>query len=268
MAKPVFGICHICGQRKKLSFEHVPPRSAFNKSPILRTSFEKIIGSENLDELDGKLQRRGSGAYTLCEKCNNDTGTWYADSYARWAEQAMRLLLAARGRPSLEYPFNLFPLRVLKQVVCMFFSVNNALFQKGHPELVRFVLNRGLQELPANVHIYAFYTLSNRMRSSGASGMIRGFGSGNPSLHVFSEIAFAPFGFVMTLSETAPPQPNFLDISGFAKFGYRDWRAGISMKLPLMPIYTAFPGDYRTRTQTLNDLAANKAYEAGFSASI
>jgi len=100
------------------------------------------------------------------------------------------------------------------------------------------------------------------MRASGASGMMRGLGAGNSTMHVFSEIAFAPFGFVMTLGETPPPQSHFLDISRFDQFSYRDWRVGISMKLPLMPIYNVFPGDYRTRSQTLADLAANKAYEA------
>lgn len=262
MAKLIFGTCHICGAHTKLSFEHVPPKSAFNSFPILRSSFEKMVMSEDLDEITGKIQQRGSGGYTLCEKCNNDTGAWYAGSYARWAGQAMQWLIAARGQPSLSYPFSLFPLRVLKQVVCMFFSINNPQFQKANPALVRFVLNRESQQMPPDVRIYAFYTLSNRMRSAGASGMIQGFGGSGSRLHVFSEIAFAPFGFVMTLGETPPPQTHFLEISSFAQFGYRDWRAGISMRLPLMPIYTAFPGDYRTRTQTLADYAANKAYEA------
>ena len=87
--------------------------------------------SEDLDDLQGKIQQTGSGAYTLCDKCNNDTGTWYADAYVKWAEQAMRLLMAARGQPPLEYPFHLHRLRVLKQIVCMFFSVNNPRFQQG-----------------------------------------------------------------------------------------------------------------------------------------
>ena len=76
MAKLIIDICHICGQHKKLSFEHVPPKAAFNDNPILRTNFEKVLASENLDELQGKVQQRGSGAYTLCEKCNNDTSAF------------------------------------------------------------------------------------------------------------------------------------------------------------------------------------------------
>ena len=33
------------------------------------------------------------------------------------------------------------------------------------------------------------------------------------------------------------------------------------MKLPLMPIYTGFPGDYRTREQTMADYEQNKQLE-------
>src|SRR5215470_5196886 len=114
-----------------MSFEHVPPKSAFNDSPILRSDFDKVVASENLDDLRGVIQQRGSGAFTLCQKCNNDTGRWYGAAYAKWAEQAMRFIISARGRPSLEYPFSISPLRVLKQVVCMFFSVNSVTFHKA-----------------------------------------------------------------------------------------------------------------------------------------
>jgi hypothetical protein len=63
-AKLVFDICHVCGEHKKLSFEHVPPKAAFNANPILRAEFEKALASENIDELRCKVHQRGSGAYT------------------------------------------------------------------------------------------------------------------------------------------------------------------------------------------------------------
>jgi hypothetical protein len=248
------GICHICGQKKELSFEHVPPAAAFNSRPILRTAFAKMLQTDDFDNLKGKTQQRGAGAHTLCERCNNTTGKWYGGAYASWAHQAMQILIAARGQPSLSYPFRLFPWGVLKQVICMFFSVNSSGFQKVQPDLVRFVLNPFSSEYPSTVRIFAFYTLSNRIRSAGAAAMLRG-----PGMHVFSEIAFAPFGFVMALSDTPPPDPRLVDIGGFAKFSYRDWRTGISMRLPMMSIYTGFPGDYRPREQTLAEAAVSKA---------
>ena len=103
--------------------------------------------------------------------------------------------------------------------------------------------------------------------SVGPTGILTVFGSTRSKVRLLSEVTFPPFGFVMTLGNTPPPDPRFLDISGFTAFEYRDWRAGITMRLPLMPIYTGFPGDYRTREQTLADVAANTLLEAQLRAS-
>jgi hypothetical protein len=65
MAKQQFGICRLCGTHGKLSFEHVPPESAFNDQRILRSTFEQVLAKEdNLDDLEGSVQQRGAGAYT------------------------------------------------------------------------------------------------------------------------------------------------------------------------------------------------------------
>jgi hypothetical protein len=254
MKKTIFGVCHLCGTNGKLSFEHVPPDSAFNGQPILRTAFKKVLECEDLDNITGgQVMQRGAGGYTLCESCNSNTGSWYVPAFADWAHQAMRIVIGTRARPSLGYPFTLFPLRVLKQILCMFCSVNGPLFQAVNPDLVRFILNRESTELPDRVRVYAFYTFSDRARASGAVGLLRGLGSSASRSHVFSEITYPPFGFVMTLNST-PPLPDFCDISGFSNFAYRDWRCGITMRLPLMPVYTAFPGDYRTRNETLEQM--------------
>jgi hypothetical protein len=255
--------CHICGALGKLSFEHVPPRSAFNDHRMLALSFDDFIGAENLDNVrGGRVLQRGVGAYTLCGQCNNDTGSWYGAAYAEWAAQAMKILIGTRGKASLEYPFNLFPLRVLKQVACLFFSVNSPDFRLAHPDLVRFVLDKDSRAFPRNVKIYGFYTFSNRMRRAGVTGLAKGIGSTKISLHLFSEITFPPFGFVMTFADQEPPESGFCEISGLADFNYIDWRSCITMRLPVMPIYTWFPGDYRTREQTTADYQRNKALEA------
>jgi hypothetical protein len=267
MAKPIFDTCHICGELKKMSFEHVPPEAAFNDQRIIRTAFLEMLAAENLDELKGKYQQRGAGAYTLCEKCNSDTGAWYADAYARWARQAMAYVISTRGRPSLQLPYNLFPLRVLKQVVCMFFSVNGSHFQKGQADLVRFVLNKEMKFFPSHVRVLAFYTFSDRSRSVGTTAVVHGMGSSQSKMHVLSEVTFPPFGFVMTMDSCPPPGTHFCDMSSFCEFEYRDFRFGIPMKLPLMPIYTGFPGDYRTREQTIADYERNKRIEAQIRAS-
>jgi hypothetical protein len=260
---PTVGTCHICGQQTKLSFEHVPPEAAFNDQPVLQTAFEDFINSEDPDNIKGKKQQRGLGGRTLCEKCNSQTGHWYGGAYAKWAHQAMELLLRAKGAPTLVYPFHIFPLRVLKQIVCMFFSVNSSQYQKSNTDLVRFVLNRDARELPERVRTYVYYTLSDRYRAIGATGVARGIGSEGGSIDVISEISFPPFGLVMTLGDSEPPAKDLCEITGFSKFEYKDWYVGLSMGIPVKTVYTGFPGDYRTRDETLRDAAANKLRAEG-----
>jgi hypothetical protein len=185
----VFGTCHICGIESDVTFEHVPPRAAFNKRPIVYTKFEELFKLESLDELDrvkGKISQRGAGAYTLCGKCNSDTGAWYGNKFVEWAYQGITILDNTKIAPSLYHVFHLFPLRVLKQIICMFFSANPLNFQGVQSDLVRFVLNKQQKYLRPNVHIYAFLNSSLRSRQSSVSGLLN-LESGLPP-KTFSEV--------------------------------------------------------------------------------
>jgi hypothetical protein len=65
------GICHLCGQVKVLSFEHVPPEKAFNDKPAFLIPFEEAIHLGPDDEPQSKpiKLQRGMGGYTLCDSC-------------------------------------------------------------------------------------------------------------------------------------------------------------------------------------------------------
>jgi hypothetical protein len=110
MAKVEFGVCHICGKFGKLAFEHSPSASAFNDHRVLCVSFQQVLNNQHPHEFRGRYQQKGAGDFTLCVKCNNDTGSWYGTAYAGWAAQAMRIVLGTGGRPTLEYPFRVFSL--------------------------------------------------------------------------------------------------------------------------------------------------------------
>lgn len=72
-------------------------------------------------------------------------------------------------------------------------------------------------------------------------------GTGSAKTFIVSEVIFPPFGFLMTV-DSPTPEERLCDISGFSEFAYKDWRT-LSMKLPVMPVYTIYPGDYRSREQ-------------------
>lgn len=248
--KIIYGTCHLCGFYKKLSFEHVPPGAAFNKHRIFQARGLEIFKDENFDKPKGKISQLGSGGYTLCEQCNNDTGAWYGSAFVEWAHQAARILAFTRGQASLFYTYHIFPLRVLKQVVCMFFSANGPSFQSVHPDLVRFVLNKEEKYLDPKFRIYACLNSSNRSRQTGVVGALN---FDNRKIKILSEITFPPFGFVMTLSSD-PPDARLVDISFFARYSYNDWKH-IPLNLPVLPVYSYLPGDYRSREEIMAHMA-------------
>lgn len=251
------GPCHLCGDVGKLSFEHSPPEAAFNARPLLHAHIKKLIAGRDLDSVSGRVRQRGAG-YTLCERCNNLTGHWYGSAFVDWAYQGMQIVRGTKGAPTLLYLFQVFPLRTIKQIACMFFSANSPRFREVHPGLERFVRDRDARYLPPEVRIYAFYTLADRSRSAGVTGLLDGSGPSVRSL-TFSEITFPPFGFVMTF-DSPPPDERLFDISGFSQFSYNDWRP-IAMRLPIMPIYTYLPGDYRSRDEVLKTVAEREKTE-------
>lgn len=71
------GICHICLEEKKLSFEHFPPESCFNDGKV---------------KIANKISQRGIGDYTLCDSCNNNTGRWYVKDYKKLVDAVAAIL--------------------------------------------------------------------------------------------------------------------------------------------------------------------------------
>jgi hypothetical protein len=244
MSRAPSGLCHLCGTYGKLSYEHVPPKAAFNDRPLVAKAMDQLIKNADMDQVKGKIYQRGAGAYTLCPGCNNNTGSWYGRDYVNWVYNGMHILRAANSAPSLYYTFHVLPLRVIKQIICMFFSVNGHGFRTKNQYLERFVLNKSLRHLPDDVSIYTFYAAGRAARQSSVSSLLN---LNAPDKNtVFSEICFPPFGYIMAFGN--PPDVPLLDISYFARYGYDDYRA-LDLKLPVLPVVSYLPGDYRTQAE-------------------
>lgn len=79
MSSKISGICHICGKKTELTFEHLPPRKANNNRA------KAIVGDELTKHIAGndkpwdfssckyKDLQKGMGLYSLCQSCNNTT---------------------------------------------------------------------------------------------------------------------------------------------------------------------------------------------------
>src|ERR671939_205972 len=233
------GTCRICGNNGELSFEHVPPRAAFNDRPVRSTSFDEGIRLGPDDYATGRIQQRGMGGFTLCRRCNSDTGRWYAAHFVDWCRQGMHILKCSRGKPSLIYVQYVYPLRILKQIVVMFFSINQPSFQTRNAELVRFVLNKEAKYLSPTYRFFVYFNTTGKMRSSNIMALLN-VETGVSS--IMSEISCPPYGYVMTL-DSAPPDERLVEITHFSRHGYYEL-ADINLKLPVLPTHTLVPGDY------------------------
>ena len=249
--KKATGTCRICGNTGDLSFEHVPQRAAFNDKPVIRVKFEDAIALGPEEITKGEIQQRGLGGYTLCPKCNNLTGHLYGSQFVDWCYQAMQILNKWKGEPSLIHRYKIFPLAILKQIMTMFFSVNPVEFREANPELVRFVLNRDIKYLPPKYGFLIYYNIGGKFRFDGI--MVLGNLLGKIAL--VSEITYPPFGYLMTIN-SEPPDDRLYEITYFSRYNYNESKT-LELKLPVLPTYTVYPGDYRTKKEIYEQAATS-----------
>lgn len=250
------GKCCLCGIEGSLSFEHIPPRAAFNDRPVIRSCFENLLGLGPDEPIRGRTQQRGMGDYTLCSRCNNNTGQWYGSSFVAWCYQGYDILAKSGGNPSLIYLYHLLPLRIIKQIIVMFFSVNGPEFRDAQPRLVKFVLNKEEKYLPPGPRFFVYYNISSTLRTVGVIGTLD---INSHEINIFSEINYFPFGYVMTLDSPAPDTRLF-EITHFARYGYNEFAVN-TLRLPVLPTHLWYPGDYRTKEQIAKDWAKNVGFK-------
>jgi len=200
----------------------------------------------------GRPKQRGAGAYTLCPRCNNNTGSWYGPAFVEWCHDGMTILRRSEGRPSLIYMRYAYPLRIIKQIAVMFFSVNGPEFRKSHPELVRFVLDRRRKYLDPKYRFFTYYSSGGTIRHMGATGSAN---VQTGSFRVMCEITFPPYGYLLLLTGDSPDERLF-EITHFSRYGYYDFDI-LYLNLPVLPSNTIYPGDYRTLKQVEDEKPSN-----------
>ncbi|HEV7644372.1 MAG TPA: hypothetical protein VGO50_10555 [Pyrinomonadaceae bacterium] len=242
------GYCRICTDYGDLTFEHIPPESAFNNKSVLLHSLDYI--SDNSYRIAGKTptrkHRRGLGEYSLCQKCNKLTGSWYGRAYADWAIHGMSYLDRIEKSPSISIPFKIRPLNVLKQIIVMGLALSGG-DSEGIDQLRRFVLNKQERSLPANYAIYTYLTnKKSTARYVGASVASNIF-TGEMDF-VLAEVALPPTGFVIldpvSGRKSSVKEENLCSINHFSRYDYNYWTT-VYLKIPIHRIWSPTPLDYR-----------------------
>ena len=254
------GVCKICGISGEVSYEHVPPKSAFNNNKDFYTArvhplFEKRNATtfEELTKIDKskvKKEQGGVGFYSLCKICNNNTGGWYGRSYVDWVKQSAKYFDHLReNNHTSDFNVKLFPLRVIKQIVSMFISINYVGFIKDYPALKSFILQKRNNVFDNRIRVFVYYNLEGSLRYEPNLTL---YNIQTSNALYLSEITFPPLGYVMVMNE-GEVDNRLLEITRFVNFNYDD-EIELNQQMNIMPTHLRVVGDYRTKDEIQKSL--------------
>ncbi|WP_345822408.1 hypothetical protein ABC766_12920 [Methylobacterium fujisawaense] len=247
--RTIIGKCRICGSVGPLTYEHIPPESAFNDQSVLEPNRDLIIGRDTIEYLDnrkGRTNQRGVGGYTLCGDCNSKTGSWYVPAFTDFSHALYPMCAGLEVYKSGWITLKIKPLNILKQIMTMFCSVNSERYAEVHPEMIRFILNQENRALPDKFRIsIALYNLEHSvvLRSTGIASSMD---MNNGRLSVFSEISFPPLILMLDVGQY-PVDERLTNITWFKNYNYNEVRS-INLILKSLPISTPV-GNFLTETE-------------------
>lgn len=256
------GKCALCGSEGKLTFEHIPPRKAFNWMPARPITSEKLVHDKERLPWDIKgipysNQQQGMGKFSLCPACNNNTGTWYGNEYVEFAKGCHSLIKDkddfSKEMVSIE---DFYPLRLIKQVVSMFCSINPLNFELLH-DLREFVLDKNATGLDKSKYkICVYFTKSLVMKYVPFMAVFKNTNGGTKK-YLVSEITAYPLGFLLYYQPEPDLQHEGIDITGFADCDY-DAKYTTSFPMIVKDVNDVFPTFYRTREEIVKYVERNK----------
>ncbi len=245
--KKEFGKCLLCTKEGMLTFEHIPPKSAFNKEKKKFYSGKELlkhITSDNLpwdvSKIKGKEQQGGAGRYSLCNECNNLTGLKYVSALRDFYEQGVKgIVQAGKEQGEIIITFkDIYPLRIIKEIICMMLCINPLKFGDNYPELRSFILNHKMSKRLNNFSLSVYLNMGLVERTVGNAVILS-----EGKLRHLSELGTRPFGLVLEDNEIC--DKRLLDISFFSQYQY-DEKIDITLKLPLLSPNTALPLNFLT----------------------
>lgn len=244
------GICRLCNNFGELTYEHVPPRAAFNKT----TRFQNISGLDYIKEnnpieakFKGKINQGGIGYYSLCEKCNGFLGTNYVKDYIKYSNSFVEF---AKKTHANVFEFGMHDFRalnVIKQILSMFFSINGDNFSLNNRDLAAFILDPSSNIFPTRFRVFNYLNTEGKCRNLPL--MVVGNMKSN-TIVSGSEIAYPPLGHVLTI-DFKNSHPYYQEITSFADC-QSDMRIDYDFKIYRLPAYLPILMDYRDR-ETINE---------------
>lgn len=281
--KKRYGRCRICQKFGRLTKEHVPPASAFNDRAYREYYVDQVNQAELLQWTSKEINANGIWVFSLCETCNNKTGTAYGSAYAAFVQSFQDVATPDNADKDLEIKIeNLYPARVVKQVVSMVLSTSNpdsfrqheavsnpfpkkqsqplsgevfgpppdpGKLREVYDELRNFVRKRAAKGLPAGVRLHAF-----AVANSGAgvrTGIIAHASLSKGKFLWGVVVGLWPIHWHLTFQDGEPSTP-LLEVTDWAKEDYKTKRT-LEIEIPCLWSVGKYPLDFRTPEKLQRD---------------
>jgi hypothetical protein len=257
-SKPRTARCRICGEKRKLTREHVPPAAAFNLDRTRVQTAGEWLKRRDENIPSGAIRQGGIWAYTLCKPCNDVTGGQYGDEYRRWSGTILNMLAymgtnvreleterqARRGRFSMVGKSDPRPGAMVRQILSLMCSVSAGFDLAGrYPAIRRIILGSTTEPLPDGMSLGLTVYLSTRSR---ISAPMLSLDTSRPMWRWTIEIAHAPLASLLVISSGGSAPRHVWDISAYTQIA-PDTRAPVEGDVELGFGNTLYPGDYRTK---------------------
>lgn len=190
----------------------------------------------------------GVGEYTLCAKCNNETGGTYGQAFCDFVSLIAEMTKNDNSyRQPIQISYKGFLHRILKQILVMFCTANGVEFSRKNG-LANHLLNFKSSTFPDGLNIYLLLVNRRSNISTGLQGILKL--STNQTI-LASEILFWPLGYVLSyekLSTTDIEGAFLTDITGWKNHDIND---RVTVELTLYRNYrlTMFPLDFRSKDE-------------------
>lgn len=250
------GNCRLCTKFGKLTYEHVPPKVTFNKTTRYKVInyMDYVKKSDPFEQTSkGKVEQGGIGFYSLCKTCNNFLGTSYVPAYKLYIN-AFIDFAKKKDLNSFELTMHEFTaLKVLKQIISMFFSINDENFSDNNRDLAEFILDPTSKNLPDRFRVFNYINTEGQLRNLGVMAL-GNLNSG--SVIVASEITFPPLGYLLTINFDGQ-LPYHQEITSFKKYSIEE-KVDFDFKIYRLPTYLPYILDYRDKATIQNSINKQK----------
>lgn len=248
--KSIEGICHMCGKRGKLSFEHIPPKSMGNTERSRRYAVVDIIKRSHSLDISDKAgihhaqQQQGSGFQTICESCNNLLGRNYVNEFSECMRELVGILISES--PSINQmgihleSCSINVLGFFKHVISNFCATTQ---QGSMLDCRDFLLNHASLAFPSHYSLFMF-AVPNMAEGLVSTGWCQLWVDGaHPGLIQIASLAYCPVGFYLLNKALSTTEPAFYlgcDITSMAKYAWGE-RPQFKLDLPFMTLKSGFP---------------------------